>query len=400
MTNTQLDPTFKVIIVGNSGTGKSSLIHRIVKGFYPDVPISATVFPKKYLKHISLDSKTTLMNIVDTVGQERYRTIAEPLYKTSHAVLFVYDVCNRRSLESISNWNFEVESYCKPEINVLVGTKIDQVDKREVSSKAAEDVARRLEFDYFVEVSSATNVGVDNLFRDLAERLKRKYEEGLIKELLSDSEAVVPKLISSPELNPAFKIITIGQTSSGKTCLIHRYVNNFFPVHVTATIGLEFKIKHQSLNRGTIMLEIWDTQGQEKFNAITENYFRNAHCVLFVYDVCNKESLDEIYTWESQMTKYCDPGLKVMVGTKIDKTLNRQVSPEEGEKLAQIYGCEYFVEVSARTGFGVNNLFLNISEHLMSDYENGKIKGLREDTANITIQESSGESGRRKKCCR
>ena len=281
----------------------------------------------------------------------------------------------------------------------MVGTKIDRVDEREVLSKNGEDVARNLEFDYFVEVSSRTNNGVDNLFRDLAERLKRKYERELISELPSDSQAVVPKLISSPELNPAFKIITIGDRGSGKTCLIHRYVNNFFPVSTTATIGFEFKIKHQSLTRGTIMLEIWDTQGQEQFNALTENYFRNTHCVLFVYDIFNRTSFDNISNWEPQMKKYCDSSLKVMVGTKIDKILNRQVSVEEGEQLAQVYGCEYFVEVSARTGFGVNSLFLNISESLMSDYEYGKIKGLREDTANVTIQESSGENGGRKKCC-
>jgi len=95
-----------------------------------------------------------------------------------------------------------------------------------------------------------------------------------------------------------YKIILVGDPSVGKTNLLTQYVDEKFTENNISTVGIEFKIKTIELENGRkIRLQIWDTSGQEKFMSLTKNYFRGCNAALFVFDVTNKTSFDDIPKW-------------------------------------------------------------------------------------------------------
>src|SRR3990167_8943734 len=99
------------------------------------------------------------------------------------------------------------------------------------------------------------------------------------------------------EVTNLFKILIIGASGVGKTCLLNRYVDNEFTESFISTIGVDFKIHRVYLDDQVIQLQIWDTAGQDRFRTITRAYYRGAHGVIFVYDSSNRETFKTLYTW-------------------------------------------------------------------------------------------------------
>ena len=95
----------------------------------------------------------------------------------------------------------------------------------------------------------------------------------------------------------SLKILLIGDSQVGKTSLLLKYTEHIFPEEHITTIGVEYKDKFVIKDNYNIRLQIWDTAGQERFRSITKNIYRNAHGVLFVYDITNKESFLNIKNW-------------------------------------------------------------------------------------------------------
>ena len=181
------------------------------------------------------------------------------------------------------------------------------------------------------------------------------------------------------EAGPVFKVITVGNMHVGKSCLIHRYARGFYPGDNTNyTLTPEFMVKHTSLLGLKIQLKILDTVGQERFRSLIRPYYRDAHCVVFVYDVTDRESLKELNTWIREVASFCDPQFKVLVGTKVDLTSRRVVTRSEGEDFARKEGMDSFIEVSAKTGDFVENLFFDIAENLVQQYKKGMIESARD----------------------
>ena len=162
-----------------------------------------------------------------------------------------------------------------------------------------------------------------------------------------------------------FKVLTIGESGVGKTCVLRRFVENKFLKNHLATIGIDFKTKTLNINNQEIKLKIWDTAGQERFRNITTQYYKGADGIVLVYDVTDEASYDKIRDWMDQIlsnTQQDDIGL-VLLGNKCDME-PRNVTEEMGKKMAEELKINYF-ETSALNGQGIKEAFEYLARDIM-----------------------------------
>ncbi|XP_051997956.1 ras-related protein Rab-33B-like [Xyrauchen texanus] len=147
-----------------------------------------------------------------------------------------------------------------------------------------------------------------------------------------------------------FKIIVIGDSNVGKTCLTYRFCGGEFLDNPEATIGVDFREKTLQLDGENIKLQIWDTAGQERFRkSMVEHYYRNVHAIIFVYDVTSLASFESLPEWIEECGRHSVPAMAphILVGNKCDLRGRREVSTFFAQRLADSYNFPLF-ETSAR----------------------------------------------------
>lgn len=183
-----------------------------------------------------------------------------------------------------------------------------------------------------------------------------------------------------------FKLLLIGDSGVGKTCLLFRFAEDSFNNSFISTIGIDFKIRTIELDGKKIKLQIWDTAGQERFRTITTAYYRGAMGILLVYDITNEKSFDNIKNWIRNIEEHASSDVERMVlGNKCDMVDRRQVSRERGEQLAIEYGIK-FMETSAKANINVEEAFFTLARD---------IKAKTEKNLQASRTGNSGSMGRR-----
>lgn len=161
------DHLVKILLVGDSGVGKSSLLARFISDSFDEQ--SPTVGVDFKLKHVDVDGTRLKLTVWDTAGQERFRTLTSSYYRGAHGVVFVYDVTSRESFENArETWRKEVEMYgtIANSVKIVIGNKIDKEDERTVARE--EGVAFAKEYGcLFLECSAKTKVRVAEAFDEL-----------------------------------------------------------------------------------------------------------------------------------------------------------------------------------------------------------------------------------------
>ena len=199
----------------------------------------------------------------------------------------------------------------------------------------------------------------------------------------------------------SLKILFIGDSQVGKTSLLLKYTEHIFPEEHITTIGVEYKDKFVIKDNYNIRLQIWDTAGQERFRSITKNIYRNAHGVLFVYDITNKESFLNIKNWIKDLQNVGNDIKGVILGNKIDLEQKREVQKELAEELANKNEMP-FLETSAKQNIKVNEGFdLMINELLKDKSENEIIEMFsRKTRSDLSIStRKTVESTKKRGCC-
>lgn len=168
------------------------------------------------------------------------------------------------------------------------------------------------------------------------------------------------------EYDHLFKLVLIGDSGAGKSCLLLRFSDDCFTDSYITTIGVDFRFKTIPVDTKTIKLQIWDTAGQERFRTITSAYYRGADGIILVYDICERESFNNIDEWLGEVSKYVDESTcKILIGNKSDRESDRQVSIEEAKQKADALGIA-FIEASAKDGGNVEAAFTMMSAELIA----------------------------------
>jgi small GTP-binding protein len=195
--------------------------------------------------------------------------------------------------------------------------------------------------------------------------------------------------------NHLFKLLIIGESGVGKTCLLLQFTEGSFTSNHLTTIGIDFKIKIINLEEKQIKLQIWDTAGQERFRTITKTYYKGAHGIILTYDVTDENSFKNIRNWVKQIEQNAQTNVcKVLVGNKCDRE-DRKVSYDEGLQLANEFKMPFF-ETSAKSNYNVNETFTFLTKDILSISE--PKTNDKKDTVEI---EKKGNVGKDKKkgCC-
>jgi len=163
-----------------------------------------------------------------------------------------------------------------------------------------------------------------------------------------------------------FKILLLGDSGVGKSCIILRYIEDTFSSNLMNSIGVDFKLKNIEIDNKKIKLQIWDTAGQERFRTITTSYYKGAHAIVIVFDITDKESFEHVKNWMADIDKFAKNGvLRILVGNKCDLEEKRAVKKEEGNEMAEKYGIKY-IETSAKDTINIETLFIDTTKYLMS----------------------------------
>jgi Ras-related protein Rab-8A len=179
------------------------------------------------------------------------------------------------------------------------------------------------------------------------------------------------------------KLIIIGDSNVGKSCLLQRFCDDEFTPSFIATIGIDHRSKVISLpvgsgsgNKGKpVKVQVWDTAGQEQYKAMTSNFYRSAMGVAVVYDVTYRRSFMNIPNWLKNVEEHGSDGMcKFLVGNKCDMQNDRAVSWEEGQELAERYGM-IFMETSAKANINVDEVFTGLAKACISQKEQASVTG-------------------------
>jgi Ras-related protein Rab-6A len=153
-----------------------------------------------------------------------------------------------------------------------------------------------------------------------------------------------------------YKLVFLGDQSTGKTSIITRFMYDKFDTSYQATIGIDFLSKTLYLEDRTVRLQLWDTAGQERFRSLIPSYIRDSSVAVIVYDVTNRQSFLNIHRWVDEVRAERGSDVIItLVGNKTDLVDKRQVSIEEGDAKARELNV-MFIETSAKAGFNVKSL--------------------------------------------
>lgn len=195
-----------------------------------------------------------------------------------------------------------------------------------------------------------------------------------------------------------FKLVLIGDSGVGKSCLLLRFADDNFTDSYISTIGVDFRFRTITIDDKTVKLQIWDTAGQERFRTITSAYYRGADGIIMIYDVTSSESFDHVEEWLSEVDRYANENTsKLLVGNKADLVEEKQVSEEMAQSFADKLGIS-FLETSAKTATNVDAAFLTMAQELI------KTRDVKPTTGGggggeVKLQTVSTKGKSKQKCC-
>ena len=207
-----------------------------------------------------------------------------------------------------------------------------------------------------------------------------------------------------PVYDLSFKVIIIGNSGVGKSCLALRATKNVYKEQYLATIGFEYFTFMVKINGKIIKMQVWDTCGQEIYKSLVANFYKSASLAIIVYSISDRKSFDDIPEWINEVKKNSNPDIQlVLVGNKYDLGNLREVSTKEAQKLQNEMNFLIFLEISAKTGFNAREIFVEAAKLLYNKYNNYLSESsCSEDKIDFAQRRGSkivNQKNTKKKCC-
>ena len=172
-----------------------------------------------------------------------------------------------------------------------------------------------------------------------------------------------------------FRVIIVGESTVGKSCVLRRFTENRFTEHIEPTVGVDFHTRTVLVDGHKLKLQLWDTAGQERFRAITRAYYRNAVGVLLVFNIADHETFAKLPDWidDGEQASQHQTPIFVLVGNKCDQERDRQVLRREAERFAKAYGMDY-IETSAKTDTNIDEAFALQAKRIYEAIQDGRVQ--------------------------
>ena len=178
-----------------------------------------------------------------------------------------------------------------------------------------------------------------------------------------------------PSFDLSFKIIIVGDSGVGKSCLSIKATRNYFEDFYSPTVGFEFLTFNVKVDEKIVKLQIWDTCGQEVYRSLINGFYRNSSLAILLYGINNIKSFQNLELWLNDIKVNSNPDIKIfLVGNKKDLEEKREVPIDKAKTFYKEHNLHYFLETSAKTGFNVQKLLIKAANVL---YEESKKLELR-----------------------
>ncbi|SBS84505.1 ras-related protein Rab-1A, putative (RAB1a) [Plasmodium ovale curtisi] len=186
-----------------------------------------------------------------------------------------------------------------------------------------------------------------------------------------------------------YKIILIGDSGVGKSCILLRFSDDHFTESYITTIGVDFRFRTIKVNEKIVKLQIWDTAGQERFRTITSAYYRGADGIIIIYDTTDRNSFLHINDWVNEIDKYTnEETCKLLVGNKADCKDEMEIPTTEGENKAKELNIP-FIETSAKDSTNVELAFTMITQELIKKKKKKNINSA--NSSQVKVKLTSGD---------
>eukprot|EP00347_Sterkiella_histriomuscorum_P018721 403344431 len=213
--------------------------------------------------------------------------------------------------------------------------------------------------------------------------------EGLRHEIITD------KALSYHDA--LFKIIIIGDSGIGKSCVLKRLVDNEFKEDHDVTVGVEFGSFLIKIEDKVLKLQIWDTAGQESFRSITKIFYRGAHTAILGYSITQRDTFDNLEDWLREAKSSCQPDvLMTLIGNKSDLEQKRQVSHDEGLMFKKKNNLLYFTETSAKNGDNIDKMFIDLAKFIYLKYKDQLHNMIDDETSSQNSRSNSFDQNQMK----
>ena len=209
----------------------------------------------------------------------------------------------------------------------------------------------------------------------------------------------------------SFKMIIIGDSGVGKSCLSIRGTKDVFEPMYSPTIGFEFMAFYVKVNGQIIKMQIWDTCGQEVYRSLISSFYNNSSLAFIVYSIDSKESFNNLEFWLNELRVKANPDINIFViGNKCDLEDKRQITKDMAKEFCENNKIKLYLETSAKTGFNAQNIFIEASKLLYEQQLRNKMRVSNSDSfQNIARDNNNGfpvddiyeddKNKKRKKCC-
>jgi small GTP-binding protein len=375
----EYDSFKKVLIFGNAGSGKTSLVERLERGSFTE---GEKLLENEFITHkLTIENdqiKKLNINIYEIRIDENLinnQELLDSFLYECQCALFLVDITKEESFELIQSLisNIEINKYPYLKM-ILIQNKCDLENNRKISKEKFGDFINKNNSIDNLEISSKDGKNIPELINKIniaVNESKNKLPSNIV------SEAQVPENVQKKYLmnvSGSLSLVLIGDKAVGKTCLLNRYFKNRFSPTVS-TIGIDKDIKFVKLGEEEYKLTVWDTVGQERFRALPRKYYQNADGVLLLFDVTDEETFMHVNDWIKDVKDNSGKESDVVIyilGNKIDMP-ERVITKEKAEEFAKSLGLKYF-EISCKINMNIPEIMARmIMECLM---KNTKIKDI------------------------
>lgn len=362
----------KLILFGDKQAGKTCFIKSLANNPFNDFYTKTNSID--YTRVEIIREKSLFLNIYEYNNYQSINTeelesnddnlLSDILYECQCAIFFI-DATSKDSFKYIKDKNIEINNYDIPYMTKIIIINKNDSNEKVLNEEEIKNYANEQKIQSVFTYSNKTKENHDNILNALYSILYENKNDLGVNNIL-DATKYYKSIKSDEAKKKLLRIILLGDSAVGKTCIIKRFFLNEYDTNSITTIGITEDSKFIKINDICCTLKLWDTAGQERFKSLPKNLYRNADGILLVYDVTSRKSFENISNWIKTITENLniDKSSKkypiiYVLGNKIDSR-ERQVTKEEGRTFVTDKGMK-FMEVSAKMNINIYEAVMDMT---------------------------------------